>query len=147
MPVLDLLRRLDDLVHEITEVKHEAEAFAGRSDPFLNCFSGVASFAELEELSPAALLISYLQHKEPDRPNDGGPAFPRRTRSTIGAIAEDDTTLHVVYRLWTDAGAYGLTDSVELMSVSRTANKWMIMLNRDLLQMGYAIIERDTVEP
>jgi hypothetical protein len=102
-------------------------------NPVLRQFADVKSLDELRALSPQEFLARYLDARSP-KPDAEDPEYqpPIETRAVIGEVTESKDLVHVVYRLSTDVGRYGRTESIEVIPVRRAANGWRIMLNTDL---------------
>ncbi len=106
-------------------------------NPVLRQFAGVKSLEELRALSPQEFLARYLEATSP-RPDTKDPDYhpPIDTREVIGEVRESQDLVHVVYRVSSDVGRYGRTESIEVIPVRRAANGWRIMLNTDLSFRG-----------
>ncbi len=109
---------------------------AEHGNPAIHGFAGVRSVADLERLSPEAFLVSYLEGHDPKPENydDGKP--PVQTRTTVGAVFESDSVVHVVYRIHTDVGQFGETEQVDVLTVRWMPRGWRVMLNQDLALTG-----------
>lgn len=130
---------------EINEVRQRAETNPDLRNPVLSEFTGVKTLAELRELSPQEFLARYLEARSPKaNPRDPDYQPPVSTREIIGQVAESPDLAHVVYRVHTDVGRYGRTESVEVVSVKRAPTGWRLMLNNELSFTGYVSV---TVNP
>jgi hypothetical protein len=122
---------------EINEVRQRTESNPDPGNPMLQQFAGVKTLSELRTLSPQAFLARYLEATSPKaNPRDPDYQPPIATREVIGEVAETKDLVHVVYRVHTDVGRYGRTESIEVIPVKRVANGWQLMLNSDLSFTG-----------
>jgi hypothetical protein len=122
---------------EINEVRQRTETNPDLGNPVLHQFSGVKTLSELRALSPQAFLARYLEATSPKSdPRDPDYQPPIATREIIGQVTESQDLVHIVYRVHTDVGRYGRTDSIEVIPVKRAASGWQLMLNSDLSFTG-----------
>lgn len=106
-------------------------------------FARVASIEELEALSAEELFVRHLQWLDPreqlDRglAVDGSPALPeeetremveelRPQRTVVGAVLEDDSTVHVVYRTRIRGAPGRHGGSPAVVTVRRTPEGWRL---------------------
>jgi hypothetical protein len=130
---------------EINEVRQRTETSPDLGNPVLHQFAGVKTLSELRALSPQAFLARYLEATSPKAdPRDPDYQPPIATREVIGQVTESRDLVHVVYRVHTDVGRYGRTESIEVIPVKRAASEWQLMLNSDLSFTGSM---RITVSP
>jgi len=130
---------------EINAVRQRSPATLGRGNPILGQFAGVKTLNELRALSPQMLLARFLEARSP-KANPADPDYqpPISTREIIGEVAETPDLVHVVYRVHTDVGRYGRTESVEVVPVKRSADGWRLMLNGELT---YSTSMSITIDP
>ena len=130
---------------ELKESRQRTQTNPERGNPLLRQFAGVKTLSELRALSPQTLLARYLEARSP-RANPQDPDYqpPIATREIIGEVTESQDLVHVVYRVHTDVGRYGRTESVEVIPVKRSANGWQLMLNREL---SFSVSTSITIEP
>jgi hypothetical protein len=122
---------------EINKVRQRTETNPDLGNPTLHQFAGVKTLSELRELSPQQLLARYLEGTSPKAdPRDPEYQPPIDTREIIGEVDESKDLVDVVYRVRSDLGRYGRSESVEVVPVKRVASGWKLMLNNELSFAG-----------
>ena len=122
---------------ELNEAQQRSKTDSGLGNPVLRMFAGVKTLAELRALSQQAFLARYLEARSPKaNPRDPDYQPPTATREIIGEVPETQDLVHVVYRVRTDVGRYGRTESIEVIPVKRAASGWQLMLNPELSYSG-----------
>jgi hypothetical protein len=118
----------------------------GRRNPGVMGFARVETLQELEALSPEEAFARWLEGHElkPENYDDGRP--PLALRTILGAVAEGDSVVHVVYRIHTDVGRYGRTNETEVMTAKRSPAGWRVLINKDLSMVGYVEIVAESNE-
>ena len=102
----------------------------------LSGFARVSSLDELEALTPRELFTRYLEGHAPDPRNYEDGRGPIARRTVIGSVAESDVLTHVVYRITTDVGRYGITEEMSVLSCTKRDDMWSVSLNGDLSSTG-----------
>lgn len=106
------------------------------TNPLVQGFARIASVAELRELTPQDCLARWLEGQAKDPSQYDDQRGPIQTRTVVGEVAENATHSHVVYRINTDVGRFGLTEDTAVITVRRGTNGWALLLNADISIMG-----------
>ena len=134
---LEMAELWDAHAGEMNEARKHADLPTDLGNPMLRLFAGVKTLSELRALSPQEFLARYLEARSPKAdPRDPEYQPPVTTREIIGEVTETPDLVHVVYRVRTDVGKYGRTESIDVVPVKRAASGWQLMLNSELSFTG-----------
>jgi hypothetical protein len=114
------------------------ELLARFGDVKLEWMTGAPTIAQLAALEPAALFSRWLRyvHEHPLPRQAPRPATPRRI---IGAVAEGDRFVHVVYR----GVGWIPIERVQIMPVTRFDDRWVLLQNDDVIRMAHLPLPDD----
>jgi hypothetical protein len=108
-----------------------AEWFRGRAPgpSLLERIYGVKTALEFEQLSPTTVVERFIRTKHARHPEGGASV----RRQVVGAVAESDDLVQVVFRRPTWHPAETPESSVDVLTVRRTPEGWRCELNGGLI--------------
>lgn len=109
---------------------------------------GAGSAEELEKLTPAEMLVRWLESREAamsgarrDSASPPLPTVPRTERTVVGAVLDGDTTAYVVNRIRMFFGSVSPgPDQVGLLRLVRRGSQWKVASPNQLIEWGGEVI-------
>jgi hypothetical protein len=164
LTVEDLKRHDPDLPDAVAE--YQVQQFALRAADagswLLRDYAGIETREQLQALSPEQLLGRWLagqapehqlrqtirENRHPVTESDLVPVLPQIRRQVLGAVREDESVAHVVYRfIWQIGNEEEADIDVKVTTLRRTPVGWRMIWRHDFLNVGNLSFDYSQEEP